>query len=124
MCQDPRRAWEADVIGESFNEGWGFRAKANPFLSWEFMSNPPAYAPVTLPHDAMLHAGRDGTDPALAPLGFFRQGEYEYAKTFVPPEAWRNRHVAVRFEGIYRGAMVHLNGEFLGQRPYGYSEFA
>ena len=39
------------------------------------------------------------------------------------PEEHRGRRILVEFEGVYRDAMVYVNGNYAGQRPYGYSLF-
>ncbi len=39
------------------------------------------------------------------------------------PEEERGRRHLVEFEGVYRDAMVYVNGDYAGQRPYGYSLF-
>jgi beta-galactosidase len=39
------------------------------------------------------------------------------------PAEWRNKRVSIVFEGVYRDAMVFVNGAFAAQRPYGYSAF-
>ena len=39
------------------------------------------------------------------------------------PEEHRGRRIFVEFEGVYRDAMVYVNGDYAGQRPYGYSLF-
>jgi beta-galactosidase len=47
----------------------------------------------------------------------------EYRKTLVAPDDLRGKRVFVEFEGVYRDAMVFVNADFAGQRPYGYSPF-
>ncbi len=108
------------MIGESFNRGWAFRRRLGPFE--ELQGEVPAFEPVTLPHDAMLSSGRDpGGDPAVA---YYRGGAFEYEKRFVAPDEWREKSILLRFEGVYRDAVVFVNGGFVTHRPYGYSEFA
>jgi beta-galactosidase len=107
------------MIRTSFNDGWEFRPKVNPFA--ELAGTAGAFRPATLPHDAMIGQERAATaNPAGA---YFPGGAYEYRKTFFVPEADRGRRVLVEFEGVYRDAMVYVNGAFAGQRPYGYSQF-
>jgi beta-galactosidase len=45
---------------------------------------------------------------------------FEYIKTFDVPEEYRCKRVTFQFEGVYRDAMVFINGEFAAHRPYGY----
>ena len=46
-----------------------------------------------------------------------------YRKTFSAPAAWRGMRVTVEFDGVYRDATVYLNGQKLGNHPYGYTSF-
>ena len=105
------------MIGESFNQGWTFRRRVAPFQ--EMGASAPE--PVTLPHDAMLTAGRDPDGDAA--VAYYRGGAYEYEKRFMVPDEWRGKTVRLRFEGVYRDAAVFVNGAFATHRPYGYSEF-
>src|SRR5947208_15937588 len=70
----------------------------------------------------MLAAGRDPKGDAA--VAHYRSGAYEYEKRFAAPAGWADRTVLCRFEGVYRDAVVYVNGEPVGRRPYGYSEFA
>ena len=79
------------------------------------------WSEVTLPHDAMVHGAR--TPEAGNTAGYYEGGVWEYTKTLTVPEEWRDRRVYLQFEGVYRGAMVYVNGDLAATRPYGYSEF-
>ncbi|MBB2946523.1 beta-galactosidase [Actinoplanes lutulentus] len=103
----------------SFNEGWEFRPKVNPFAELSGASAP--WETVTLPHDAMIGQDRDPAgDPANA---YFPGGTWEYRKTFHLPEHLVGKRILLEFEGVYRDATVFINGVYAGQRPYGYSLF-
>ncbi|MEV6350602.1 glycoside hydrolase family 2 TIM barrel-domain containing protein [Actinoplanes sp. NPDC051851] len=107
------------MIRTSFNHGWEFRPKVNPFAELAGVRVP--YQPVTLPHDAMLAQQRSETGtPATA---YFPGGTYEYRKTFTVPAAGEGDRILIEFEGVYRDAVVYVNGVYAGQRPYGYSPF-
>jgi beta-galactosidase len=108
----------------SFNDGWEFRPRVSPFAELGGVSAP--YRPVTLPHDAMIGQQRvapDGAVPDGGANAYFPGGTWEYRKTFFVPEEHRGRRILVEFEGVYRDAMVYVNGDYAGQRPYGYSLF-
>jgi beta-galactosidase len=105
------------VIRSSFNHGWEFRLKARPAAGGG--AGPAPYQPVTLPHDAMI--GRERDPAASGASGFFPGGTCEYRKVFHVPGEYRDKRVILEFEGVYRDAMVYINGDFAGQRPYGYS---
>ena len=109
----------------SFNDGWEFRPKVSPFAELGGASVP--YRPVTLPHDAMIGQERVAPDGGTMMDGgagaYFPGGAFEYRKAFSVPEEYRGRRVLLEFEGVYRDAMVYVNGDYAGQRPYGYSLF-
>jgi beta-galactosidase len=125
------------MIRVSFNDGWEFRSKVSPFAELGGASVP--YRRVTLPHDAMIGQERVAPDGQVTSGGqaaiegqasgeggacaYFPGGAFEYRKTFSVPEEHRGRRILLEFEGVYRDAMVYINGDYAGQRPYGYSLF-
>lgn len=106
----------------SFNTGWVVQPRVGPFE--ELAGDAPAKIPVTLPHDAMLSCARSATSPQGSAGAYFEPGVFQYEKTFEVPEEYADKRVILQFEGIYRDAMVYINGDFAAQRPYGYSVFA
>ncbi|MDF2562728.1 MAG: glycoside hydrolase family 2 sugar binding, partial [Microbacterium sp.] len=103
-----------------FNDDWSVRRKVSGFVD---LMGGAASQKVTLPHDAMIEFARSADTPGGASSAFFPGGEVEYAKHFDVPTDWRERRVSIEFEGVYRDAMVYVNGEFAGQWKYGYSVF-
>ena len=103
----------------SFNAGWSYRRKQNMFLG--LSGGGEVWKSVRLPHDAMLEAPRDPGAPSAS--GYYAGGVWEYRKTFAVPEEWRDRCVAIEFEGAYRTAQVYVNDDLAGQWAFGYSEF-
>lgn len=78
---------------------------------------------VDLPHDAMREEKRipglkDGTQTAFYPGGI-----YTYEKTLDVAAEDVDQTTILEFEGIYMKSSVYLNGERLGGRIYGYSDF-
>ncbi|SEH02980.1 Glycosyl hydrolases family 2, sugar binding domain [Nonomuraea solani] len=108
------------MIRTSFNDGWQVRPKVNPFAELAGVVVP--YQEVTLPHDAMISGERVASEEGAAGA-YFPSGVYEYRKTFFVPEEHRGKSIAIEFEGVHRDATVHINGDYAGQRPYGYSLF-
>lgn len=105
----------------SFNAGWAVRPKVSLFAEF---SGPLAQAqPVTLPHDALIGLPRSANSAQGSHTGYFPDGTFEYSKTFDVPEDYRGKRIALEFQGVYRDAMVFVNGDFAGQRPFGYSTF-
>lgn len=103
----------------SFNTGWAFRPRRRSFLEAPELGEP--WTQVTLPHDAMLTQPRD---PAAEPdSGYFPGGVWEYTKTFDAPADTADTHLVLEFEGVYRDAVVEVNGDLVARNAYGYSQF-
>jgi beta-galactosidase/beta-glucuronidase len=109
------------VIRESFNADWTVGPGLTGFGSLAGRS--PAAKPVTLPYDAVRDLERSADSVEGPRTGNFPGGLFDYAKTFDVPEDYRHRSVTLEFEGVYRDAMVYINGEFAAQRPNGYTNF-
>ncbi|MFF1253763.1 glycoside hydrolase family 2 TIM barrel-domain containing protein [Pseudarthrobacter sp. NPDC058329] len=105
----------------SFNDGWLVQPKVTMFAGLGAPSAPPEA--VTVPHDALIGLERSAEEPQGVHSGYFPGGAFEYLKTFEVPEEFRNKRVTLEFQGVYRDAMVYVNGSFAAQRPYGYSTF-
>ena len=103
----------------SFNSGWETRPNANFFA--EMVGAAAPWQPVRLPHDAALAQDRDASHGAGA--GYVPGGVYEYRTTLAAPEDYRDRRVLLEFEGVYRSAMVYVNGALAGQWATGYTGF-
>ena len=105
----------------SFNEGWSVRPKISAFLECRG-GRMPSWTPVLLPHDVMIGSDRRASEgPGM---GYFPGGTWEYQKKFVVPEEHRGKRTSMEFEGVYRDALVSVNGSFAGHHPYGYTGFA
>lgn len=91
---------------ELFTNGWSYNG-----------------TPVTLPHDAMLESGRKPDSPGGSANGFFVGGKYIYEKTFPVPADWKNQHLLLQFEGVYKNSTVFINGTQAGGAAYGYIPF-
>jgi beta-galactosidase len=81
------------------------------------------FAPVTLPHDAMLHEPRDPHAPNAQNGGWFEGRDYEYLRHLTPGSEFAGKDVLLEFEGVYHLAEVWVNGEKAAARPYGYTGF-
>ncbi len=96
----------------AFNDNWVF-----------FRDESHVGEKVTLPHDAMIHAERTPDAPSTGEQGNFLAGSYRYEKRFAAPSAWKNACVVLQFGGVYRHAVVTLNGREVGRCAYGWSPF-
>ncbi len=83
---------------------------------------------VDLPHDWSIECLPGSTSPfdpqcpAGAGGGYLPGGVGWYRKTFPLPEG-RGRRAFIEFEGVYMDSDVWLNGQHLGNHPYGYTSF-
>ncbi len=78
---------------------------------------------VDLPHDAMILEQRVPDLENGAAMGFYPGGKYVYVKSIFGKAEYADRTLIVEFEGVYMDSHVFLNGEALGGRFYGYSNF-
>lgn len=106
----------------AFNDDWTVGPNISVFT--EITGGATSAERVRLPHDAMLAMQRSPQAEDGASSGYFRGGAVTYRKSFVAPDEWRERTIELEFQGVYRDAMVYLNGVLIGQRPSGYSPFS
>jgi len=104
----------------TFNSDWTVSSKLSAF---EALGGGGAGASVRLPHDGMRSLDRDPDSDNGGHTGYFPGSHLTYQKTFTVPEEWREKTIVVEFEGVYRDAVVYVNGDFAAQRPNGYSSF-
>ncbi|MDH7513047.1 MAG: beta galactosidase jelly roll domain-containing protein [Clostridiales bacterium] len=76
-----------------------------------------------LPHDWSIEGEFSKDHPATPAGGALPGGVAWYRKTFIVPESHQEKLVFIEFDGVYRNSEVWINGNSLGQRPYGYSSF-
>jgi len=84
---------------------------------------------LTLPHDWSIE-DIPGTDSPLdsnaiggVSSGFFVGGTSWYRKHFTIDHSQQGQRLYLQFDGIYMNADVWLNGQHLGNHPYGYTTF-
>ncbi len=109
------------MIRVPFNDDWTVGPKLGAF---EAMGAESAALPVTLPHDAQRDLPRSADSDQGVHAAYHPGGVFEYAKTFDVPAEWREKTVIVEFEGVYRDAVVFVNGEFAAHQANGYAAFA
>ena len=103
--------------GLSFNEGWQFRR-----IALEGEKDEP-FEEVTLPHDAMIGETRSPQAVSAQNSGWFEGRDYEYVKTWTPPEELGGKSLLLEFEGVCHLAQVWIDGTLVAERPYGYTNF-
>ena len=105
-----------------FHRGGAQRAEAPGFDDSKWRS-------VDLPHDWSIE-DLPGTQSPFDPdaigqvsTGFTTGGTGWYRKTFTVPADQKNKRICIQFDGVYMNADVWLNGEPVGNHPYGYTSF-
>ncbi len=88
-----------------------------------------AWRTIDLPHDWSIEdlpgTGSPFDSAAIWGIsgGYLTGGTGWYRKTFELPQNVVNKKLSLHFEGVYMNADVWLNGERLGNHPYGYTAF-
>jgi len=84
---------------------------------------------LNLPHDWSIE-DLPGTDSPIDPqaigamdTGYTIGGTGWYRKTFNIPSKLEGKRFHLQFDGVYMNADVWLNGQHLGNHPYGYTSF-
>ena len=111
-----------------FDSDWKFhRGDITGAESMEF--NDLEWRTLSLPHDWSIE-DIPGTDSPLDSnaigsynTGFFTGGTSWYRKHFALADSMKNKRFYLQFDGIYMNADVWLNGQHLGNHPYGYTTF-
>lgn len=94
-----------------FNDGWTLTKENGESFS------------VCLPHDAMPGEKRYPSCRNAVQSGYFPGGKYRYTKTFQINESDLGKNIRLHFGGVYRNALVSVNGEAVKENKYGYSPF-
>ncbi|MDT3316623.1 glycoside hydrolase family 2 TIM barrel-domain containing protein [Microbacterium sp. KSW4-11] len=103
-----------------FHDGWTAGFKLGPFESPAEGRGP---VPVVLPHDALRDLPRSVDEVQGVHSGYTPGGAFEYARELDVPESWREKTVRLEFDGVYRDAVVFLNGEVVTHEANGYAGF-
>jgi beta-galactosidase len=105
-----------------FHRGGAQRAEAPGFDDSKWRS-------VDLPHDWSIE-DLPGTQSPFDPdaigqvsTGFTTGGTGWYRKAFTIPADQKDKRIWIQFDGVYMNANLWLNGELLGNHPYGYTGF-
>lgn len=111
-----------------FDEGWKFHRGDTASAESEIF-NDSSWRLVNLPHDWGIEdlPGKDSPVDSLASggidAGYLVGGTGWYRKEFILPVTLKNKHILIRFDGVYMNSDVWINGQHLGNHPYGYTSF-
>ena len=112
--------WGIERDSAVVDDGWRVAPKQQLFAA---ALAPTPQAEVVIPHDAMRDLPRNPQSPNGSHSGYYPSAHVVYEKSFDVPADWARRTVVLEFEGVYRDAMVYLNGNLVAQQPSGYSPF-
>ncbi|MFJ8822829.1 glycoside hydrolase family 2 TIM barrel-domain containing protein [Streptomyces sp. NPDC102467] len=79
---------------------------------------------VAVPHDWSIEQTPTTEHHTTSGTGFLPGGLGWYRKKFTVPRGYAGKRISVEFDGVYMDANVYLNGELIGNHPYGYTGFA
>ena len=106
----------------SFNDGWRF-SKGEFEGAQQPGFDDRAWRAQQLPHDWAIEGPFDQKyNSSMGGLPFF--GVAWYRKSFTLPETAKGKFFSIEFDGAMSNAHVWINGQDLGERPYGYISFA
>lgn len=104
---------------KNFDAGWRFILADSAQMS-KPKYNDSHWRKVDLPHDWAIEGDFSAGNPSGAGGGALPGGVGWYRKHFRIKEVGR---YFLEFDGVYMNSTVYINGELLGNRPYGYSSF-
>ncbi len=76
-----------------------------------------------LPHDWAIEGDFSASAPSGAGGGALPGGTGWYRKHFSIQKPTEGQRVFIAFDGVYMNSTVYVNGQLVGNRPYGYSSF-
>ena len=104
-----------------FNKGWKFYLGDNSSASGKNFDDS-SWSNVNLPHDFSIT--QHFTSSGEAESGFLPGGTGWYRKHFVLDQENQGKTFLLNFDGVYMHAYVYVNGTFVGEHHYGYTNFA
>ena len=105
-----------------FTEDWKFSLSDDSSASKKNYDDS-QWRTLNLPHDWSIEADFSVKNPATPGGGALPGGVGWYRKTFTADSLFENKTIYIDFDGVYRNSRVWINGELLGERPYGYISF-
>ncbi|WP_343330790.1 beta-galactosidase GalB [Polaribacter staleyi] len=111
----------SSISDQNFNEGWLFQ-KDTLLSAANITFNDSNWRKVNLPHDWAIEGPFSKKNNARTG-GLPVHGEAWYRKHFTVKKAYNTKQIAIEFDGAMSNAKVYLNGEYVGERPYGYIGF-
>lgn len=101
------------------NDKWLFWDKSDSFaLIWNVPENAEK---ISVPHDPMAGLIPDPQSINGNNTGYVDGQVYNYVKMLKITDD--SKQYKIQFDGIYRNAMIYINGQYVGQNKFGYNSF-
>ncbi|CQR47245.1 Beta-galactosidase [Paraliobacillus sp. PM-2] len=120
---------KVDYSGErqlNFNKDWRFKRETEGSI--QGAQNPDfddsSWRQLNLPHDWSIELDFNPNSKATHEGGFLDGGIGWYRKTFTLPSSMEGKQISIDFDGVYMDSTTYLNGEVVGNYPYGYNAFS
>jgi beta-galactosidase len=115
------RAWKFNL-----GEATGAQDPAFDDSSWRSLDIPHDFMieGVPGPDPTSMNGPFDKNSPAKGGGGYLNGGIAWYRKTFTLPDSARGQRISILFDGAYMDSDVYLNGQLLGNHPYGFTSFS
>lgn len=109
-----------------FNENWRFQRELNGELQEAYLPDfdDSEWRELNLPHDWSIELDFNPDSPATHEGGFLDGGIGWYRKRFFLPEEMKGKRIILEFDGVYMDSTTYVNGEMVGNYPFGYNGFA
>lgn len=112
---------ELVIADETFNNGWLFK-KENISNGETNTLDDTSWRQLNLPHDWAIEGPFDAKNNARNG-GLPIDGIAWYRKHFTVEKSNANKQISIEFDGVMDNSKVYINGNFVGERHYGYSGF-
>ena len=110
----------------NFNDNWRFQrdVEGDNTNVQNSNFNDSSWRQLKLPHDWSIELEFNSNSPATHEAGYLDGGIGWYRKTFVIPSIMKGRKISIDFDGVYMDSTIYLNGELIGNYPFGYNAFS
>ncbi len=89
--------------------------------AWQAWMSDSDWEVVSLPHDWSVT--QPFSKKHSSGTGYLPGGVAWYRIHITPDNSWKNKHISITFDGIYKNSRVWCNSSYLGERPNGYISF-
>jgi len=103
-----------------FDDGWRFWLGDDQSAK-QINFDDSKWQTLNVPHDWSIEGPANPPPTGDKNSGYFTHGIGWYRKSFMSPDTLKK--VVIEFDAVYMNSEVWMNGQFLGQKPYGFIGF-